>query len=488
MAKKGAKGKKAKKTAQKGAKAVKRFLDGINVAVQGSNMSNESKAGDTAVGYTKRANIPPLAYGATRLRRQAPTLTMARGGDSALVSGSDYLTTLNINNHNAGDVRFVADINPTLFGLSSRLAQMAILFEKWRINKLKFMYQPAVGSTTVGQLIHYIEYDAANSIPSTGVTNVQIGAAHRTFQPFSVWQPSDVSYDRKANDVELYTSPQSADDRMSQAGQYVVICSTNFTGTLSPGVVYVEYDIEFYMPQVGITAPSQPVGYISSATGVDNSNVFGTNHVFVYNYIGAILFELGTVHTLSFPAQGVPLGSSSTPNYRLYLTFGGASPSLLSLTVNANSTPGWTITQTNYGASGTGLIFEFILYKNILTASDRPLLTFGSSYNSGTFTSFREDLYPIPVALTLSGMRLTKRERAFLQEIEDLKSAVGKLLKASEPTTDVVVYNGPYGVDCKTLPLKYTLPPIALGVESPRRVCASCLKTHTNPVCGGTSG
>lgn len=289
----------------------KRLLDNIGVTVSMPGSSAKTKlgnnAGKTTVGVNKRA-----------MRSMAAPAAIGPGGDlttpakitnftqdGARISGRDYLTAINVNSHNAGDIRFQTLITPYMIP-NSRMAQLATIFQKWRIRKMIFHYVTSVSSATAGQLINYIDFDPASPVTNSQPTNVNIASAHSKSIPFSVWQDSDLTYGRAGQ--WLFTNPNGEDQRLDTAGQFFSVCATNFSGTVALGTIYVEYVVEFALGDSSSTSNSASVGTkLYSQVGNLTTDPFATP-VIAWNFLGLRIEHDADGTKFIFPPQlGVEL-------------------------------------------------------------------------------------------------------------------------------------------------------------------------------------
>lgn len=313
------KNQKRKQKQKQNKKKGKRFLDGLTVGVSMPGSTNRVASGNTKGGSlnvaNKKRNLAPVALGTADMTVSA---RVRNQGDGATISGRDFLTPINVNNHVVGDVRYTMPITPFMLP-QSRLAALATIYEKWRIRKLIFHYVTAVATSQAGQLIHYVDYDVTNRLSTSSQSNVNIASAHSKSTPFSVWNDSKLSYGRAGQ--WLYTNNNGDDDRWDSAGLYTVICATNFGGDVDLGSIYVEYDIDFFQGQAATPSSGNLVtGVYGYAVGPTLTNPLGTDVTYVYNnlgvtYDGAGKFtfpsQLGTEH---YTVSVIMMGSS---------TFGG---------------------------------------------------------------------------------------------------------------------------------------------------------------------
>lgn len=140
--------------------------------------------------------------------------------------------------------------NPLLF---PRLAAIAQAFEQYHFVKLRFLYVTGTAATTVGSVLHYIDYDV---IDGDAPSALQL-LANETAVISSIALDSAVAYDVNNqmlsklytnSNIGMLTSDAGA-ERQDYCGRYRL-----FTDKGSPsanvfgGYVYVEYEVEFFTP------------------------------------------------------------------------------------------------------------------------------------------------------------------------------------------------------------------------------------------------
>lgn len=289
-------------------KKQKKFLDGIGVSVSMPGSTNKMTMGSVSGGEASfgvkrgvRNLMAPAAMSVSSDMTQ-PARINKLGTDGARITGRDFLGTINVNNHVSGDVRFSTLITPQMIP-NSRMAQLASIFQRWMIIRMVFHFVTAVATSTAGQLISYIDYDPATNITNSQPINVNIASAHTKSTPFAVWSNSQVPYGRSGG--WLFTDPTGDDARLDTAGQFILVCATNFGGTASLGNLYVEYDVAFAQgdsPSNAGTSPATAGSKVQSTAGGGVFTPLGTP-VFAWNALGLTVTQTGLASRLTFPTQ-----------------------------------------------------------------------------------------------------------------------------------------------------------------------------------------
>lgn len=284
------------------AKTGKRFFDGNSISFFGSAAGDAAgNAGSQSLGYNPKstrslgvrgvgvANTP--AFKATPGMRFRPVKHM--GVDAVRVDGCDLLTTLQGVDATAGQPLFTSQISPSSLS-ALRLAQFTNLYERWSVNNLTFEYSTASPTTTPGQLLMYVDYDALAADIGADFIPVQQAAGHQTQCNFAAYENAEMCFDPKMCAQELYTLNDGTEERLSSAGQFTIIAATNTdfsAASTSLGLVYIHYDVIFYKPQ-------------ASANVATVNGVYSTANLAVSDV---------TSGSLSTAAQAINSGTSTTP-------------------------------------------------------------------------------------------------------------------------------------------------------------------------------
>ncbi len=140
-------------------------------------------------------------------------------------------------------------INPGLALTFPRLSSEAAKWEQYRFHSLKFEYINRVGSTNVGNVILTPEYNTRDRPPSSE----REAGSNQDAEEGSTWEP----FGTKLNPQSMFpfgprklirSANVSGDMNLYDAGSlYVSTVGEADASTI--GKLYVEYDVEFYIPQ-----------------------------------------------------------------------------------------------------------------------------------------------------------------------------------------------------------------------------------------------
>jgi hypothetical protein len=151
------------------------------------------------------------------------------------------------------------------------LYQLAVLFETYRINKMRFCYVPMCATSQVGSVYLGIDYDPVDSQPISksafcSLPSVASGPA---------WQGFCLDFDPR--NVRPFNEHYTRDGIVSGTDLKTYDCGNLFIGldgfanSNQVGDLYVEYDIDFYQPQVpaqGAANVSQEASCADSGSGI----------------------------------------------------------------------------------------------------------------------------------------------------------------------------------------------------------------------------
>lgn len=170
-------------------------------------------------------------------------------------------------------------LNPGMALTFPWLSRQAEGWEQYVFRRLRFCYYSRTGSATPGSVLLVPDYDAADSAPSTE----QIASSYSNVVEMVPWtlefcceldvkallEPGTRKYVRSA------ALAPNLDIKTYDGGNFFV-CTTDGTA-VSWGKLWVEYDVEFFVPQLppagpGLTASSR----IGSGGAVSKTSIYGT--------------------------------------------------------------------------------------------------------------------------------------------------------------------------------------------------------------------
>lgn len=285
-------------------------------------------------------------------------------GTVDILGGTDRIGPINTDELGAldGDILFTQNINPGEF-VTSRMSQWNPLYQRYRIRKMAILYEGAAGTQTNGQLIGYFDQDVDNQLDTDSPANSQRAAAQVGNQICQCWEDQIFPNGEMDPYTTLFTLPASGsgDERLHMQSTFYLLAATDLAPNLDLGVLYVAYEIEFYIPTLanpGGGGPGSKLHYDSSwgsgtLVGFDFAHPLGTapalagilspgspastnNLPMVVNASGA-----GTLVTWT----GAPLGTYVATYYSSAQRF--MDPSFLGLSIQFTGALGCAITAPN---------------------------------------------------------------------------------------------------------------------------------------------
>lgn len=309
-----------------------------------------------------------------------------KGDGSVRIRHREYVRDISANNANY-NVQSIS-INPGFTPLFAWLCSIALSYESYIFNSLSFEFESSGITTDRGTVMMGIDFDAADSPPST---KQQLMAIHGSTRS-NVWAHqccTASSKDLRKFGVQRYvrnSAPLGAFDvKTYDVGNFYI--ATQGTGSLTVGELYVTYDVTLHTPQPSglnllygynakftssdVVSGTQPLG-----TGLD-TNVGGlvvkwrsVNSFFVETigqYLLNVLYTGSGFQLPGFVGQlSVPTGGSAVSLYgNWHITPAGGEASALYL-LNITS-PGAYVQVTNFAVGNpTFCAFRISPYVNSL--------------------------------------------------------------------------------------------------------------------------
>lgn len=206
----------------------------------------------------------------------APQLSRSRADGTIVVKHREFLQDI------VGTAAFTAvkvAINPGLTNSFPWLSKIARNYESYRFRKVDFEYDTMVSTDTDGAAMLVMDYDAADSAPTTKLEAMSFLGSERG----PLWQPTTF----RANVGALNKLPQryvrfaalasNLDVKTYDAGSFYM-CTVGSSNTGIIGELYVDYEVELITPQYQIAAVETPVtgAYFSTNPGSSSVNFFAS--------------------------------------------------------------------------------------------------------------------------------------------------------------------------------------------------------------------
>jgi hypothetical protein len=221
-----------------------------------------------------------VAPRARNVQRSIPALekSVVGGNEYYLAHGTDLVGSINslAAGHSVGDILLTQLISPSEFP-GTRLNQYSALFQRYRIKKIHFRYEPMANATQSGQVIGYADFDVDNELLEDNPDNLRIAAAHQGQVPNQIWQEASYDMGQAGTFTDLYTESggANADDRLSIQGVFYLIAASTIAGDLPLGNIYIDYEVLFSIPYLdpARTGLMDASGVFASTEDVDPGSI-----------------------------------------------------------------------------------------------------------------------------------------------------------------------------------------------------------------------
>jgi hypothetical protein len=299
-----------------------------------------SKSGNSTLGQPSMA--APVAYSSPTLNT---TPKVTQGYKCSRIVHRELVTTIS-GNTTFGSVAI--PLNPGLPTSFPWLSSVAECYEQYTFKKLRFHYITRVATTYTGSVLLAPDYDALDAAPTTEVAMAMMSGARE-----------DVPWRDQVIDLNLQdmfplgprkfvrSGPVSAssDLKTYDAGQLLVGLA-GCTDTSNIGKLWVEYDIELFIPQnpnafqissIGSAAIFTLGSLMTMGTGVPKVISWDSqayNSAGVVNTVGSFLLPPGGYSIIS-TVSGASSGAAGFA-FLLEIKKNGASSSPLYITSFAN--------------------------------------------------------------------------------------------------------------------------------------------------------
>jgi len=382
------------------------------------------------------------------------TSTFRDGVQVDVLQGTDIIGAVELDSvKESGDVLKEVYINPSAF-ISTRMAQMAPLYQRYRFSSIEFLYEPVANATQSGQVIGFCTFDPDSPLEASNPLNLNRAAAFYGNRQNQIWEAASYGQHQPSTMTDLYVDPSGADTRFSYQGIFYLIAAGKLeaSGSLALGTIgqiYVRYTLEMSIPQLhaglGSIAASR---YDFTPTVVSgNLNMFGTSSVYGITPVGGsntITAEATSATQLTI--VGVP--SSSLIAVGISAGFSGSGGVAYSAGLNWTMVSGGTIldshgTFTVYNGSGGEL--GGTCYVQVSSAANSVILSI-DDVTGGSITSSSADgfvvitVFPPGVSELLAGRRREQEELtslvALMRPLLDARRKALKEDKGKEAAPD----------------------------------------------------
>jgi len=299
-------------------------LRGSNLQSAGSSTYAPVSVGSRLT--SQRAMITPTSSG-TRVKYRELINSSVTGGISFPTSFTPGVTSF--------------QVNPGLSKLYPWLSPQAVQYEQYRIHSQKFIFVPYVSTAIAGDVMMMMDYNVLDPPPTTEAQFLD----HPGAVIGSVWecqefrcQPASMH----AIGPRKFVRPcaVAGDLKTYDCGNFYIATNNVSAGTSSVGKLFVEYDIEFFTPQLVPSPATTPSGTsLYAATGQALSTGASANMGFNVSTYDPLGIGLNPSGVFTPPAGCYDIFYSASASAGTALTSIG-----LSINKNGSTAAGSTVT------------------------------------------------------------------------------------------------------------------------------------------------
>lgn len=259
----------------------------------------------------------------TRVGGKAPAITMARDGTSCRIRHRELVGSV------VGTTVFTVSnpfrLNPGLVASFPWLSTIANSWEQYKFHRLRMIYTTRTATSTPGNFIMAVDYDAADAAPA----NEQIICAYQDSTADAPWKdnclemrPPSLAGGQLRHFIRNAPLPANLDIKTYDCGNFwYATVDGSATGW---GRLWIEYDVEFYVPQLPPAGPS-PLGGLISGLGVitpanpmgvtpapdPQTTGFSCNNASVFTFAQAGTYSLSIISVGTVMVSATLTGSAS---------------------------------------------------------------------------------------------------------------------------------------------------------------------------------
>jgi hypothetical protein len=230
------------------------------------------------------------------------------------VSGQDLLLQIPAFTTFGFPILFSQNLTPTEL-VGTRLNKFCDLYEKFVFTKVKFHYVPSVPTTTAGQMVLSYDQDPSDQRPDgTTFDTVRQLMGNRSAILTQLYEPRTLNCDlRIPNDgyFTSYNNPNvTQDPRLYYQGTLLIGAGPSMAPGLSPGCLWIEYEIEFFAPAVeGATDGILAISNVYTGTSADQVITMPSTG----DAIEALQSYLGIVNVNTIGLPTIDINTSTLP-------------------------------------------------------------------------------------------------------------------------------------------------------------------------------
>jgi len=217
----------------------------VHVCVIMKNNNNKQKAISTTFANSSKV----VSSARPKLAQKSVVSKQGNSASSIRISHCEPMCT--VPGNSGFNVVYAERIQPGHF---TWLGRIASAFETYRLNRLSFKYVPYCSATTSGSVTLFWDPDSKDAAPVdvTSMMSNRFVSSANTWSEFSL-KINDIGTLNPVNRhyTRMWSTEEPYDSKTYDTGKIFVVTNGG-TSASSVGMVFVEYDITLYDPQVSI--------------------------------------------------------------------------------------------------------------------------------------------------------------------------------------------------------------------------------------------
>nr|APG76598.1 hypothetical protein 2 [Wenzhou noda-like virus 1] len=199
----------------------------------------------------KNVNAAPTAISLVAKTRVPAIKATPRG---FVVTHREFIQDVTAADANFRNTTF--SVNPGLATTFPWLSAIAGRFESYLFRRLHFIYEPICPTTTPGAVMMAVDYDAVDAAPTSKVVLMAYRGAVRS-APWNITRFDATRGDLRKFGVQRFvrtgSTPANADLKTYDVGNLQLATQNTPATATTLGELYVEYEVEFFTPQIPTT-------------------------------------------------------------------------------------------------------------------------------------------------------------------------------------------------------------------------------------------
>jgi hypothetical protein len=278
-------------------KVVTKFIGPLTE--KGSKKKANKQAKKNHPGGPKTKKVLSSAVSGKTLASRQPIIVHGVLPGSIRIKRCEYLCELVPNG--SAFVQNSFSFNPALSTTFPWLASIAAKFEKYVVHSVRLICSPRIGTGTAGGTYCAVDYDAADTVPTSKANLFQLGS----YDDAQCWEHLELKFNVVKMNGSIgqhytRTGPLAAnlDIKTYDAAQFFVC--TDASGSTYTDDVYLDYDIELIEPSDANSSPAtfmvstgatvvstllQNSGTISNPVATDPNIVYLANNADLFNIV-----------------------------------------------------------------------------------------------------------------------------------------------------------------------------------------------------------